>query len=89
MSQQRALVRIQLPQGGFANPGQIVDWEGLDWKLEPLDRQSHAQWEESLKDDERVLAYRRQFGPHEELEIDPACYPPANASVFATSGWRA
>lgn len=55
MSLQRALVRIQLADGDWANPGDVIEWDGIDWKFEPTCETEHAVWYGSARDDERVL----------------------------------
>lgn len=86
MSLQRALVRIQLPDGKWANPGDVVGWEGIDWKFEPTCEAERAVWDESARDDKRVLENLRRSGVS-PIEIDPACYTPETALKMPVSGW--
>lgn len=86
MSRQRALVRIQLPDGSWADPGDVIEWEDIDWKLEPTCAVERAEWAKSARDDDRVLEASRRSGTT-PLEIDPACYTPSTALKMPVSGW--
>ena len=67
MSRQRALVRFQaaFPDCHFIEPGEIVEWEGLNWKLEPIDAGEREEWDRTARDDARVENDRRVHGPNE------------------------
>lgn len=67
MSLQRTLVRLQtpFPDNRLVDPGEIMDWEGLNWKLEPLDPAEREEWAASIRDDARVEANRMASGPEE------------------------
>ncbi|WP_454888688.1 hypothetical protein [Sphingobium indicum] len=87
MSMQIALVRIALSDGTLVNPGTQLEWEGLNWKVQPTDPAERAEWEENHRDDERVADNRRQFGPYEEMPIEEGCYTPPTALKSPPSGW--
>lgn len=66
MSQQRALVRFQSSFGSLVEVGDVIEHEGLDWKVEPLDPEEHDVWNDAVRDDERVYDNRLLFGPSPE-----------------------
>jgi hypothetical protein len=78
MSRQRALVRLQLPfpDTRLIDPGEVVEWDGPDWKLEPLDPVEREVWETIARDDDRVIAARKKSGPGPWENIRPGDFPP-------------
>lgn len=86
MSIQRALVRLQLPDGAWCLPGDLVEWSGLNWKLKPTDPDELAVWEADHRDDVRVSENRRQFGPDEEVAAPEGVWSPVGAKAMPVSG---
>jgi len=87
VSLQRALVRLQSPDGVWCLPGDLVEWTGLNWKLEPTDPDELAVWEADHRDDERVSENRRLFGPPVDTIAPTGVWPPVAATAKPSSGW--
>lgn len=69
MSLQRALVVVQtpFPDSRLIARGDVIEWDGLDWKMEPTDAIEWEAWNASHRDDERVAANLRRAGKLEDL----------------------
>ncbi|KAA9019288.1 MULTISPECIES: hypothetical protein [Sphingobium] len=89
MSQQRALVRVQLPQPDdrIAEIGETVEREGLDWKFEPVDPAEWAVWNANHRNDERVANECRRTGQLPDVPPPAGVYTPPEAIRRPTSGW--
>lgn len=89
MSQQRALVRVQLPQPDdrIAEIGDIVERDGLNWKFEPTDPDEWAAWDAEHRNDERVADDRRRTGQVQDVPPPAGVYTPPEAIRRPPSGW--
>lgn len=94
MATHRVLVTMQRPDSTFWYRGQTVDYDGApDWKLEPLDIEARAAWEETTAQPERVDAERQRHnisGVFEDAEeaLPPGTLP-VNTPTYPPSGWGA
>lgn len=91
MSQQRALVRMQAASGAFVEVGEVIEHDGLSWKLEPLDPEEHDVWNDAVRDDERVFDARLLFGPAPEIDPPKGMYVDQKRIARPVSGlpWSA
>lgn len=82
MSLQRALVRIQtaFPDTRLVDPGEVIEWEGLNWKLEPVDAAEWGIWSASVRDDERVEKDRKDHGPNDWRDVPAGDTPTSLAA---------
>lgn len=89
MSQQRALVRLQLPKPDdrIVEVGEILEREGLNWKFEPLDPEEWAAWATDHRDEVRVANELRRTGQLPEVPPPAGVYTPPEAIRRPTSGW--
>ena len=69
MSLQGALVVVQtpFPDSRLIARGEVIEWDGLDWKMEPTDAVEWEAWNASHRDDERVAANLRRAGKLEDM----------------------
>lgn len=69
MSLQRALVVVQtpFPDSRLIARGEVIEWDGLDWKMEPTDAIEWEAWNARHRNDERVAANLRRAGKLEDM----------------------